>query len=573
MSSQMSIADHVAAAISGQAVYNFTAAIATEERLSGSAGEKRAFDRLNALLGEGGFHTRLLPHEAYISLPRSASIEIAGETLPAITHSFSTGTAGTTARVVDLGWEAPVKGHAEGAITVSDGIAMHGLVSRNQRAGALGQIFVCGDVTHEMCVSAVWGSPGPDDLHLLPASPIVSVTGDVGRRIRSLLAKGATDLKLVTEVDTGWKKLHILVADLFPEGADGQEDRDAPFVLFSGHLDSWHVGAMDNGSANATMVAVGLELAKQRGALRRGLRLAFWSGHSHGRYAGSAWYVDQHHHELSTRCLAHVNIDSVGGKGASVLGEAVAMASTLECGAEAIRTISGQEFEGGAVPRAGDQSLVQLGTPSLFMSLSEHPPSDTITARAFGGLVAGSKTGGLGWWWHTTEDTLDKLDVDLLERDARIYARALSALLCDPVMPIRPDNQAESVLERLRELQTHSAAWIDLGATLSLAQQAVDAMRDLQSRRRARGEETAAQAAAIVDAMRPLVELRHAASGPYKHDPAAPLKPIPVLGLAWDLAGMDDTQRRFALVTLKRRCNYVEDRLRTAIAMANSVNL
>lgn len=573
MSSQFSIAEDVASAISGQAVFDLTAAIATEERLSGSDGEKRAFDQIQAMLDKGGFMTQLLPHDAYISLPRSASIEIAGEGLPAITHSFSTSTSGTVAAVADLGWDAPAGGTAQGRITLCDGIAMHGLVSRNQRAGCIGQIFVCGDVTHEMCVSAVWGSPGRDDVSKLPMTPVVSVTTDVGQRIRTLLAEGATELKLVTDVDTGWKKLHVLVADLMPAEADGGAASQMPFVLFSGHLDSWHLGAMDNGSANATMVAVGLEMAKRRKSLRRGLRLAFWSGHSHGRYAGSAWYVDQYHHELSTRCLVHVNVDSVGGKGASVLAEAIAMASTLECGAEAIRAVSGQKFHGAPIPRAGDQSLVQLGTPSLFMSLSEQPPSDTITARAFGALIAGSKTGGLGWWWHTTEDTLDKLDVDLLERDARIYARVLASLLCDPVMPIRPDRQAETLLEKLQELQSKCSAWIDLSRTVALAEQAVEAMRDLQARRRARGKETAFQTACVVHAMRPLVELRHAGSGPYDHDIAAPLKPIPPLALGWELEGMEEAERRFALVTLKRRCNYVEDRIRSAIAMARAVSL
>ena len=44
--------------------------------------------------------------------------------------------------------------------------------------------------------------------------------------------------------------------------------------------------------------------------------MAFWSGHSHGRYASSAWYADTFWHDLHERCVCHVNIDSVGAKGA-----------------------------------------------------------------------------------------------------------------------------------------------------------------------------------------------------------------------------------------------------------------
>jgi len=217
----------------------------------------------------------------------------------------------------------------------------------------------------------VWGSPAPEDFAKLPRTPVVSITQEVGERLRSLITKGAKTITVHAEVDTGWRRLPLLIADLCPPGIDGLDQSSAPYVLFSGHLDSWHLGAMDNGSANAVMVGVARELAKHRPALRRSLRLAFWSGHSHGRYAGSAWYADEFHHDLSTRCIAHVNIDSVGGQGATVLTDAVAMPSTLDCGARAIASESGQAFLGSRVVRAGDQSFVQLGVPSLFMALSE----------------------------------------------------------------------------------------------------------------------------------------------------------------------------------------------------------
>ncbi|MEZ4715068.1 MAG: M28 family peptidase [Caldilineaceae bacterium] len=107
-----------------------------------------------------------------------------------------------------------------------------------------------------------------------------------------------------------WQTTPILVGEL-----DGRHSDE--FVLFSGHLDSWEVGAMDNGSANATMLEVGRLLAMHRDGLYRGLRLVFWSGHSHGRYSGSTWYVDNHWEELYDRCVAHVNVDSTGARGAT----------------------------------------------------------------------------------------------------------------------------------------------------------------------------------------------------------------------------------------------------------------
>ena len=89
---------------------------------------------------------------------------------------------------------------------------------------------------------------------------------------------------MFTSVDTSWRPIPELVADLDVDGRD--------YVMFSGHVDSWHYGAMDNASANATMIETARMLADNRESLRRGVRFAFWSGHSHARYAGSTWFAD-----------------------------------------------------------------------------------------------------------------------------------------------------------------------------------------------------------------------------------------------------------------------------------------
>src|SRR5438270_717878 len=115
---------------------------------------------------------------------------------------------------------------------------------------------------------------------------------------------------MTTRVRTGWMPIPHLVGELAGRG----ENR---FLLLSGHVDAWHYGAMDNGTANATMLEVARLLAARRDALRRGIRFAFWSGHSHGRYAGSAWYADHAWRDLHQRCVAHLNVDSTGARGAT----------------------------------------------------------------------------------------------------------------------------------------------------------------------------------------------------------------------------------------------------------------
>ena len=183
--------------------------------------------------------------------------------------------------------------------------------------------------------------------------------------------------------------------------------RRGPFVLFSGHVDAWHHGAMDNGTANATMLEVARLLARRRRRAPAGLRLAFWSGHSHGRYAGSAWYADHAWHELYRRCVVHLNVDSTGARGATDYSVFHATEEAQGFAEAVVRDVTGQAAQARRFSRAGDQSFWGIGVPSAFMSLSGIPKQDTDLSRSMYRLFG---TAGFPWWWHTREDTVDKID-------------------------------------------------------------------------------------------------------------------------------------------------------------------
>ena len=60
--------------------------------------------------------------------------------------------------------------------------------------------------------------------------------------------------------------------------------------------------------------------------------------------------------ELHDGCVAHVNVDSVGAKGATLLSEAIAMAEVRGVASNAVEKVSGQRLSGARPQRAGDQS-------------------------------------------------------------------------------------------------------------------------------------------------------------------------------------------------------------------------
>ena len=105
----------------------------------------------------------------------------------------------------------------------------------------------------------------------------------------------------------------------------GQEDPDE-FLLVHGHYDSWYEGIGDNATGDAALLELARVLWGLRGQLKRTVRIAWWPGHSTGRYAGSTWYADTFADEIDEHCIAQLDIDSPGCAGATAYEEVMWMA-------------------------------------------------------------------------------------------------------------------------------------------------------------------------------------------------------------------------------------------------------
>jgi hypothetical protein len=540
-------------------------AVAAEVRLSGSPEEARAFDYIQGQLEGWGYDVERFESEALIGYPLRASLHVLAPQafeLRANGYSLSpsTGPDGVTGDLVYMGTGLPadyVGIDARGKIVLSSGLAMPAKARAASGAGAIGQIHINDEHIHEMCISPVWGTPTPETAPLLPDVPSVGVTRDDGARLRELLTAGPVSVRLTTEPYLAWTMIPTLTADL--PGAE--EDT---FVLFSGHVDSWHLGVMDNGTANVTQLEVARLLAERRSELRRGIRLAFWSGHSHGRYASSTWYADSHWHDLHERCVCHVNVDSVGAKGASVLEEAPTMAETFAFGQEIIAGVTGSDLEYKRISRSSDQSFWGHGVPTLFASLSEQERDDSETGAAMAQLLgAGSRGGGLGWWWHTTEDTLDKIDPANLVRDAQIYVETLWRLCTLPRLPFDYAATADELAQTLGHYHEAAGGKLDLQRTRSLALELGEELRGGVLHRL----DAARANRLLIDLGRLLIPVNYTKSGPFEHDLALGTRPLPGLADAVSLGQLDqDTnESRFLRTRLERERNRVEHALRTAL--------
>ncbi len=498
------------------------------KKLAGTTEEAQSLNYIRGVLNSYGLKTTLLYHDAFISLPEAAHLDFNGKRFKAITHSMAlpTSEAGLTRKIIDLGSASQETFDATDVrdqIVLIDGMATPEMAKRCRHAGAVGQIHISPhEYLHEMCLSPVWGNPDSETVKNLPTSSAVTISDEDGKIIREQLTiTPALPATIHAKVDTGWRKTPILIADLEAKNAL----KDAPYILFSGHHDTWYEGVMDNGSANATMMEVTRCMAKNRNAMKRHLRLCFWSGHSQGRYSGSTWFADQYWHELERDCAVHVNVDSTGGEGNTLLSTAPAATELSEFAQEVIKKHSGQDYDGNRMARNSDQSFWGIGIPSLFGILSCQP-TETVGVR-----------NALGWWWHTPYDKIERINPAFLLRDTQIYAHALGHLVSDLYLPLNIAAQVADLLSNIAEIQLSSECDLSLSALHTEVEGLYKEMVSFQEQQLESPEAYLKRDRTLMLVSRQLVPLDYTYGDQHSHDPALPLPKWPSLEAIRNLAG------------------------------------
>jgi hypothetical protein len=531
------------------------------KRESGSEGEKRAFDYIEKTLKP--LHLQVYRDElvSYLSLPEAGSVEILSpesNIIEGLPPSFSASTSEEGFRgdvvYVGSGEDSNYSGKdVFGKILLIEGLPSPKVARRAEDHGAGGLVFAGDDHLHYMIITTLWGAPTYSRRGLIPKIPCLSIVKRDGDLLKRWLRDGPLALRIKTKVWTGFKKIPVLTAHL-----KGEREKER-FLLISGHVDSWHYGAYDNAGGNAAMLEVARLLQKHRGNLRRGVRFAFWSGHSQGRYSGSTWYADHFWEDLYQNCIAHLNLDCIGGKGATDYSNLFGTEDTWDLGQKVILDCTRQRVKARRCPKAGDQSFWGIGLPSLFMDLSgvpseKGPEVSEATAKFLG-------TSGLPWWWHTREDTLDKIDPEILALDTKIYLSSALRLCNDPVLPLNEETMGREIAAALEEYERSLKGLIDLSKSVHSAKnflrsakklnRAIDV--DIESK----GKESRQEKinSCLMELSRNLVLLNYNFVGPFDHDLAVPLPPVPVLQSFSILSKMNSDQDDFKfLKTELARC-------------------
>ena len=528
--------------VSADNLMKYAEYITAEDRESGSPGEKRAAEYFRTCMEEQGIETRINYIENYISLPEKGSVTLEdGRKLEScITHSYgaSTGPEGLTGLAVAAGPDADVCGK----IAVMHGLASAVPCKKLENSGAAGIICITsGNYPFNMSISPIWGQPVPETVGMISKIPVVTVNTPDGEILEKEMAEGRNRVTVYAEVSTRFRTVPVCIAEV---KAGKPTDR---FIMFGGHVDSWHKGGADNGGSNATVLELARVFQKYREYLNLNIRFCWWSGHSNGRYSGSNWYADTHWEDIHDNAVLNVDIDTIGTKGSNNFEHIECNKQCYTLGKEVVSERVGQVPEYFRIQRNGDQSFWAQGVPTLFECLSLQPTT---------GQGKGTFMPGLPWYWHTTEDKFEHLGREELLRDARIVALALTRAACLPVCPFAFVPLAEEMKENLIHYSEVSGKRLDLSKEMSLVKELEGKFEKLDERilslngRESLTPEETSEAAALNDLCmklnRTLIPVHYCKNGDlFQVDLAIPIPPFPEFEDAGKLAEMDPDSNEF----------------------------
>lgn len=525
-------------------------------KLPGSDAEKAACAIITRELAAAGVAATVHEFDAFIGWPTRSGVTLLGDTPREIAATGVGMVAGTPAE----GIVAPLaEGPAAGRIALIDGLPRYDAVMAAQRAGAVGVVAVShGHERHYVQASPIWGAPtGTADLALLPQIPVVQVSNEDGALLR---AHPGAEIRLVAEARREWRPVRMPVAEIPGESAH--------FVMLGAHYCTWGAGATDNLAA----VVMLIELARLFAAAPRrkhGLRVAFWTGHEQGGYAGSSWYADHHWAALRDHAIAYFNVDIVGVRGGTTKALRNTTAELHGIAAQVLEATVGplpdseRDFVAHALRRQdkyvpptrsarnSDQSFCGIGVSSLQVS--------AFLPAASPDHMPGS---GLAWWWQTEEDTPDRCDPAVLAQDTLIHHNLVSTLTGAEILPLDLVAMADDVLASLREYAEAAPDLAEIPWLQVLAEQVRTAAIALADQAT---PDAAARNALLLQVTRLLNPILYHGRSNHDYDLGRASRLLPGLAPALGLAALPADEARMARVVLRRRANRIADALQAAL--------
>lgn len=510
------------------------------ERYTGSREGEQAAELIAARMESLGIPVSRETYRIYRSLPKRAAVKVLGQGIKeeiALTPYVYSGQAESiqaelvfdelsTTGCTQKQRKERMKAFAGKIVLTYESSFSFACEAKN--AGALGILTIWrADLAHHGTLGGVWGSPEPEDLlYHYPRIPFAEICKSAGERLKELCINGKEPVTvcLDVEMDDGILPTMMPVARI--------EGKSRKFVLVSGHYDSWYEGVTDNGVANAAMMEMARVFKENQEKLERSVVFAWWSGHSDGRYSGSTWYYDNHWQELNEDCVAHINMDICGCKGSDLVGFNTSMLEGNDFAKEFLREFNDEEpIPPVPMARFADQTFWGANVP--FAIMPKFSKKDKV----------------IFYWWHTKEDTFDKVDEEIVLRDAKVIAK-LSAIFANiDRLPADMKGFAEIMEQRLCEIKDALSSDFDLTPVWPVMEKLKETIAKFEAALPGQGPETADDA--VIKTAGEMVRITYTASSRYHQDPATEGPMFPALSMAMGLTP-ENTEADFYLAVQTR---------------------
>jgi hypothetical protein len=548
--------------------------LTTLTRMAGTEDERRAAEYIKGKLDEYGIDAKIHQFEAYISHPGKAELEMLSPVRKAffsLAHGFiaSTPPEGVEAELVSVGkgLEEDFRGvDVRSKIAVIEGGGGEDQFGAAEAAriaeenGAVGQIFISRGSPRSisyMRLRNAWGPPTPETMDKIPNTPAISICDEDGKYLRELAEKGRVVVRLKADAWRGYKKVQQ------PIGTVRGMKEPEKYLLFATHYCSWYIGATDNAAANSLLLEMARIFSKYRKGIARSIRFAWWTGHSQGSSAGSSWYADHFWDDIRDNGISYLLMDGLGRAGSSGFS-AQTTEEVRKFYEGVIKQVLGLEVKSKRVSRSGDQSFWGIGLPSFTGSMP----------------FTGPKGEKKVWYSHAAEDTLDKVDMDLLKIPFKVNAVSVLKVCNHPVLPFDFVTVLEAFKNALNELQGKCPSELDLTSlvtqvkelgekTESLNKAIERNLLDVENKRKGLGLQKKFRLinGCLMELSHELMPALSTKSGKYGQDPMGKRSNlIPTLQPVSELISMDREGEEFKalLTSLLRERNKLSDVLRSA---------
>ncbi len=575
------MAAKVTGEVSAQRVREHVERIVTEipHRAAGSENGRRMAEYSRDALAEAGVNDpRIHELPAIVSFPEHAdfrleeprTVSIPANTLGHSTETFAEGISGELVYVGSGAFGDYAGLDVRGKIILTElsySPARHEKQRIAALKGAIGAVMMNWGHPENTAVpfgsvKPAWGVPTPETYATeMPEIPCIGISRVAGLELKEMALAGSARVWFRTHVENPWRPIQITVGEIAPPAESPEAD---DFILLGGHQDSWPgEAATDNAAGNACKYELARAFAAHRGELRRGLMLGFWTAHETGTMSGSTWFADRYWDRLRANAVAYLQIDQPGCVGTSRWS--TSSNAELKAFHQRVETgfLDGRENIWKRASKTGDASFFGLGVPMFHGEGTFTEAELKATALAT-----------LGWWHHSLENRLDKLDWDWMATHLQIYAAWLAVHRAGAAVPLRPRGAADRrPAGRARRPRRGGRARRRAGPRRDAARR-LDAEAEAWAGRFARGEGDEDAARLLNRTMkrlsRILVPLQSQVTSPYGQDPYGFTPQGTMLPCLYDLPeleGAPDAPERWMLETrLVRQRNRVADGLGDASA-------